>query len=261
VTIKRLTGLKFLFLLVFLETIQAQERPFLFTFTAPPENYSSIIINYDAAYSSNTFEPLGHENIEQAIGVHAGFGESFTFFTKLGMAFNNKSVRSSQHIEMLMHIIKSKDNMVDLSLGSGLLHEYSGTNVLLARAVVGRRFSRWQIYSNALFEKPFSRDRDALDLFVTIGWSYQMTRIMHLGLELVGQDLEGFWEIEEAEGGALLFAGPTLVVKVPDMSWTFTLGGGPIIRATQSSQASLAPRELPIKENGYVIHAALNYAL
>ena len=78
----------------------------------------------------------------------------------------------------------------------------------------------------------------------------------------MGQDFEGFWDKEEAEGGAVLFVGPVFVASFPNNSWTFTLGGGPILRATQSPRASLAPRDVPTsKDNGYVIHAALNYTL
>jgi len=86
--------------------------------------------------------------------------------------------------------------------------------------------------------------------------------MIRLGLELVGQDLEGFWEEEEAEGGAVLFFGPTFVATIPDNSWTIILGGGPILRATKSAEANLAPRDLPTTQNnGYIIHAAFNYAL
>ncbi|KAA3659561.1 MAG: hypothetical protein DWQ10_08600 [Calditrichaeota bacterium] len=239
----------------------AQERPFLFTFSTPEAESKPMVLHYDAAYGRRAFEPLGIDNTEQALGVYAGFGKAYTVIGKLGFAFNNSTIRSSQHVEVLRQFTKSKDNLVDFSFGPGFRHEYSGTDVLLARALVGRRFTKWQIYSNCVLEKPLSDKRDEVDLFFTFGSLRRVSSAIQLGFEAVGQDLEGFWDEEEAEGGARLFIGPTVVVDFPANPWALTLGAGPIIRATRSVQTSLAPRALETTENGFIIHAALNFSL
>ncbi|MBN2012788.1 hypothetical protein JW960_25890 [candidate division KSB1 bacterium] len=242
------------------ETANAQERPFLFTFVTPDAATNTAILHYDAAYGRQTFEPLGGGNFEQTFGIHTGLSESLTLIARLGLAHDNASTQSSQHVELLKRVLGSQSRIVDFSFGPGIRHEYSGTNVLLGRAVIGRHFNTWQLFSNCLLEKPLSNKRDEIDLFLTMGWSYQVTPSLQFGLEAVGQDLEGFWLEEETEGGAVLFIGPTIVADVPFTALTVTLGGGPIVRATKSVRTSLAPRDLQTsKEDGYVVRAAFNY--
>jgi hypothetical protein len=175
---------------------------------------------------------------------------------------NNISTNSSQHIELLTQLLNSQNSKIDLSIGSGFLHEYGGTNVLFGRVIVGRRFESWQLFGNVLVEKPFSQIRDQLDLFLTTGLSYNYSPSIQLGIEAVGQDLEGFWDETEAEGGATMFIGPTLVAAIPATSWTFTLGVGPIIRATQNIRTNIAPRYFnSTKDNGFIIHGAINIVM
>lgn len=238
----------------------AQERPFVFTFTTPQSDTNPIVLHYNAAYGRRTFEPLGANNTEQVIGIHSGIGQSFTAIAKIGFAFNNSAIASSQHVEVLRQFTRSQNSLVDFSFGPGFRHEYSGTDVLLARAIIGRRFSNWQFYSNCVLEKPLSNARDELDLFFSIGSLHRVSSSIQLGFEAVGQDLEGFWVLDEAEGGATLFVGPTIVVDFPASPWTLTLGAGPIIRATKSLQTSLAPRDLPDpNKNGFIVHTAFNF--
>lgn len=249
--------------LIFCVTIvKAQERPFLFTLVPPEAASRPIILHYDAAYGRETFEPLGGDNVEQTLGIQTCMNESITLMGQFSFATDRVSTLSSQHVELLVRGLKSQNGIVDFSAGPGFRHEYGGTNVLLGRAVVGRRFSTWQIYGNFLLEKPFSEQRDELDLFLTTGWSYNVSPSLQLGFEAVGQDLEGFWDENEAEGGATLFIGPIVAAAIPTTPWTFTAGAGPIIRATQTSRASYAPRDLgPVRENGFVIRATINFAL
>ena len=83
-----------------------------------------------------------------------------------------------------------------------------------------------------------------------------------MGFEAVGQDLEGYWDPVEAEGGTTLFIGPTMTFAIPVTSWTLSLGAGPIFRATHSIQTSFAQRDIPSStKNGFVIHAVINFGL
>lgn len=252
---------RFTALVLCIVAAHAQERPFLFSLVAPDATHRAVVVHYDAAYGQETFEPMGGDRIEQTLGIHAGFGESVTLIARFGFAFHGASNASSQHAELLLHVLKSADGPFDLSIGPGLRHEYSGTNVLLGRAVLGRRFSTWQLYGNLLLEKPLSTQRDAIDLFMTLGWSYDLSAAFQCGIEAVGQDLEGFWDENEAEGGAVLFAGPTFSAAIPGTPWTFTLGAGPIVRATHSIRTASPARDLPTpRDNGFVVHAAVNFA-
>jgi hypothetical protein len=240
----------------------AQDRPFLFTFTPASAETPGLYLQYGAAYGEQTFEPLGGDAVEQNLGVQANLGANLTILAHFGMAMNSAVNRSSQHLEVLTRVLNADAHVVDLRAGIGMRHEYSGTNVLLARAAVGRRFSSWMSYGNLLLEKPLASDRDGVDVMLTLGLSYDLTKSLRLGVEAVGQDLEGFWDDEEAEGGARLFVGPTASLGVEGTPWHFTLGAGAIIRGTVSNRMSSAMRDIPAgTENGFLVRALVGFGL
>jgi hypothetical protein len=85
---------------------------------------------------------------------------------------------------------------------------------------------------------------------------------VRIGVEAVGQDLEGFWDDEETEGGARLFIGPTASLALEGTPWHITLGGGAIIRGTSSNHASSALRDLPsTAANGFLIRTMIGFTL
>jgi hypothetical protein len=248
--------------LLFITAAEAQQRPFLYTILPNDVSPGNAFISYDAAYGEKTFEPFGGDKMEQTLGIRTRLGSSFTLLAHAGLTLNNGTSRSMQHAELLADILSGSDAVVQLSAGAGMRHEYGGTNVIVARALAGKQFALWNISGNLLLEKPLSSQRDGIDLMTTLGCSYTLSSLFHVGIEAVGQDLEGFWDDEEAEGGATLFAGPTVGLLVPGSNLQITLGGGPIIRATSSPRISSALRELPaVTGNGFVIRTSVSMAL
>jgi hypothetical protein len=243
-------------------TGRAQDRPFLFTFTPASAERPGVFLQYAAAYGKQTFEPLGGDAVEQSLGVQANISADWTLLGHLGVALHDATSRSSQHAELLARVLNARDHVVDLRAGAGIRHEYSGTNVLLVRGSVGRRFTSFMTYGNILLEKPFASDRDEVDVMLTLGFSYDLSRMVRVGIEAVGQDLEGFWDDEEAEGGARLFVGPTASLAIEGTPWHITLGGGAILRGTTSNRVSSALRELPAAaDNGFLIRTMIGFGL
>jgi hypothetical protein len=74
------------------------------------------------------------------------------------------------------------------------------------------------------------------------------------GVEAVGQDLEGLWETDEAEGGAKVLIGPSLNFVPKGSRLSFSLCAGPILYVTHSTITpdDSAVRELPIN-NGFTV--------
>lgn len=242
--------------------VNAQERPFFFTIAPPSPAVSPLLVHCDVAYGKGTFEPIGGGNAEQTVGMRAAITPSVAVTGAFGLATAGATTTTSQQLEMMVHLVRSTESGFDLSLGSGVRREYAGTKVLLGRIIAGRRFTQWQVYGNMLLEKPFAADRDAVDLLLTAGWSYRIAMAVSVGLEAVGQDLEGFWDEEEAEGGATLFVGPTIAVAIPGSNAILTVGAGPILKGSTSDRLSTAVREFPVtQENGYIVRAAVNVAL
>ncbi len=84
--------------------------------------------------------------------------------------------------------------------------------------------------------------------------NHALGRGFSFGVEAVGEDLEAFWEQNEAEGGARVLMGPSLHWVRPDHRLLATLAGGPVFRYRENPQASPAPRSLG---NGYAVRASL----
>ncbi len=113
------------------------------------------------------------------------------------------------------------------ALGSslGFRHEYTGDDVALARIVASRA----------------------------------LTQRVWLGVEAVGSDLEGFFETDEAEGGATVLIGPTVALGVTD-HWRLLLGGGPVVRATTNKplpNETVSSLTTPIGQTGYALRMSL----
>lgn len=242
--------------------LHAQDRPFLFTFTPASAERAGLFLQYAGAYGKQTFEPLSGDAMEQSIGVQANLSAEWTILGHLGIALHDATSRSSQHVELLGRVLHAEDHLVDLRAGVGVRHEYSGTNVLLVRGSVGRRFTSFMTYGNILLERPFAGDRDGVDIMMTLGISYDLSRMARVGIEAVGQDLEGFWDDEEAEGGARLFIGPTTSLAIEGSPWNITVGGGVILRGSTSNRSSSALRDLPgTAGNGFLVRTMIGYAL
>jgi hypothetical protein len=237
----------------------AQERPFLFTVTAPAAP-SRAVIFYDAAIGQGTFEPFGGDRVEQLVGVQAPLTSRLALLARTSVAVNGNVTRVAQQAELLTSVLRARSNGLDLAVGGGVLHEYSGTNALLARVSAGRTFSRSQLYGNLLLEKALASDRDEMDVMTTLGWSHKVAPMLRAGIEAVGQDLEGFWSSTEAEGGAKLYAGPAISFAPPESRWQLTVGAGPILRAGANPRMSGALRDLPSSVNsGFVLRTSLSF--
>jgi hypothetical protein len=220
----------------------AQDRPFVFSITtAPPVDRPQARVDVDFGVGEQAFRASSAKGPEQRIGVHATAGR-WTFLGRFGLASIDSQVETSQQGEVLFTI---RATGVTLAAGGGLLHEAGGTNVLLARVAGGRGAKSWRADGNVLFQKPLEEGRDAVDMIVSGGWGRKLGRSHLVGLEAIGEDLEGFWEANEAEGGARLLVGPSWHLAPPDRRWQLSVVGGPVFRATSSGRANDALRDLP----------------
>ncbi len=234
----------------------AQDRPFLFSVSAPERDDRRAAVHYDASFGERPFDLVEGDRPEQRFGVQASFGNGFIVLGRVGLAVDGRDTRSSQQGEVLY---SPRRGRLGVAAGVGMRHESAGVNVLLGRVIAGRRFDAWRLDGNLLFEKPFSTGRDAVDLITTFGVARTLTPMLHAGLEVIGEDLEGFWEAEEAEGGARILIGPSLRLAPPTQRWQVSVTGGPIIHATTSDPVSGASRSLPGTRNGFAVRAAVSY--
>jgi len=235
----------------------AQATPFLFTtMPAGTTGKTSAYGYYEVGYGERTFEPLAGDRIEQAVGLRAALGSSVMVLARTGVSDLGGNTRVSPRAEVLL--TRPVGGSFRLAGGVGYAREYSRTNVMLARVGVGRMTSRSTLSGDVLIEKPMAGERDGVDLISTVGAGRRFGSGLTMSVEAVGQDLEGFWDPAEKDGGARVMAGPSLSIAPPAAHWQLTVGGGPIIRATRNDFASGADRPLPTR-NGYVLRSAVGF--
>lgn len=238
----------------------AQDRPFVFSVTtASEQSDTNVLINYDVGAGERTFHADTGKGPEQRVGLQASVGR-WTLLAHAGLASIKGEYETSQQGEILYSIARGGPAAFDLAVGGGVLREATGVNVALARIVAGRSFERSEIRGNVVFQKPLAADRDAVDLLTTVGWTRRVTNTVALGVEAVGEDLEGFWEPEEAEGGARLLFGPSVHIAPPRSRWQLSVAGGPTFHPTTSGRASGAARDLPptTRAHGYAVRSSFS---
>jgi hypothetical protein len=244
--------------------VVAQDRPFLFsvtTMTADPSK-ASVRIDYDVGAGERAFQSDTGNQPEQRVGIQATRGR-FTLLGRVGLVSAGSSYQSSQAGEVLVSLFEPGSASFNVAAGGGVLHEADGVDVLLGHVVAGRESDVWRLHGNLLFQKPLASDRDAVDLITTFGWARKLTSAIALGVEGMAEDLEGFWDPNEAEGGARLLVGPSLHIAPAGRSWQFNATGGPAFHPSDTGRASSALRDLPptAKRTGYAARFGLMFRL
>jgi hypothetical protein len=242
----------------------AETAPFLFTVTTlhAPQADERWIVRYEAGYGGRTAEPFGFDGMLQRLAVQGSLPKGFTVVGQVDLGLRDAAgttASSSQELEVLKDVRGGRRGFA-LAVGMGMRHEWQGTSVILGRISAGHRFADSSLFGNVRFERPLQQGRDAVDLITTLGWTHRIGSAVHAGVEAVGEDLEGFWEPEEAEGGAKLFVGPSLRVSPSQAAWSVSMAGGPVVYATRSGRTSPAARPLEARDNAYTLRVSFGYS-
>jgi hypothetical protein len=240
---------------------QPSDRPFLFSISTPHDESRQAIVFVDTGFGERSFDLVQGDEPEHRVGLQASLGRRMTLVARVGLSDSRAGVHASQQGELLYGLLSGPARRASLAIGLGMRHEAHGVNVLLGRVAAGRSMGSWRLDGNALLEKPYATGRDAVDLITTVGVARRVTPAMHLGLELIGEDLEGFWEADEAEGGARVLVGPSIRVAPPSVRWQVSVAGGPVVHATRSSLQSDALRSLPDASgrDGFAVRCGVTY--
>lgn len=245
-------------------TTMAQPQPFLFTISTLNPAARGWSLNYSGGYGEHTVTPLGYDGVDQNIAVKGYLGDKFTLLTSIGVGLaNNGTINSIEQAEVLRDFIGGNAS-TGLRIGAslGFRREFNNDKIALSRLTATYEDLSWRLGANVRFEKAFDVNRDAFDVISSVGIHHQLAGQLYGGIEAVGQDLEGFWETDEAEGGARVLIGPSLNYVPVASRFSFTLCGGPIIYATHSVLApnEYAVRELPLT-NGFTMKFNVGFRL
>jgi hypothetical protein len=223
----------------------AQDRPFVFSLTTGTQaSTPQVRVDYEIGVGDETFHQQSTNGPEQRFGIQASVGR-LTFVGHVGVSSGTDTYQTSQQIETLVTLFTPGASRTALAVGGGVLHEAAGVNVLLARVVAGHEGTVTRLLSSLLFQKPLTSARDSVDMIASVGWAARVTPALALGVEAIAEDLEGFWDAQEAEGGSRILVGPSVHVAVPHKRWQLSVAGGPTFHPTTSGRTSDALRDLP----------------
>jgi len=227
---------------------QRNPEPFLFSVTTLTPEDLKWSLDYSASDGERVTGPFGYDGIGQNFALKGYLGKQFTLYANAALGFSGADkVASMQHAEVLHDFVGGKGNMgLRLGLGLGASRDYSGVTSLMSRVTLSYDAANWKAGGNLLLEKAFANNRDAIDVITSFGFHYRLKGTIYGGFETVGEDLEGFWDKEEAEGGAKLLVGPSLNMTSKNSKIFFSVSGGPVFYATRNQVTNTdAIRDLP----------------
>ena len=244
-------------------TVNSNPEPFLFSVTTLTPEDQKWSLDYSGSYGDQVEGAMGFEGISQQLGVKGYLGSRFTLYGSLALGFpEGETVSSAQQVEVIRNFLGGK-KYAGWRLGAGLggRRDFENEYSLLGRVTLEHMDPKWKIGGNLLLEKEFEEDRDAIDIITSVGVHYRLKGKFYGGLEAIGEDLEGFWDDEEAEGGAKLMVGPSFNLSPNESKFSFSLSGGPVFLATQNESTNpTAIRELP-SQAGLMIRGKIIFVL
>jgi len=249
-----------------LKSIAELPQPFLFSVNTLTSSAPSWSVNYSGSYGERTTGPFGFDGVGQQLAIKGYLGKRFTILANASVGFaHSGGVTSAQQAEVIRDLIGGKQPLGPrFGVGLGLSRDWDNTKSLFSRITASLDASKWRLGGNLRFEKAFDKNRDNIDLVTSIGFHHHIFGRMYTGIEAVGQDLEGFWEKDEAEGGAKLLIGPSINIMPGKSRFAFSACGGPVFYATRSNvMPSGAVRDISSASslNGYSIRAMVSFNL
>jgi hypothetical protein len=247
---------------------RAQSRPFLYSVLpgASGSAQGGRVVYGDIGYGNHLFAAVGPEKLEHRAGAQVALSRRVTVLAQLGWAMNDAQVRGrvGGGAEILARLsAPTGHTVVAVGLGGG--QDYRRSVVARGRVVLGYVGKRTRVVGNLNLERPIAAapgdTRDEVDVNTTLGVSHEFKNNLRLGVESVAEDLEGFFEEDEAEGGAKLMLGPSVGLGSRASRWNVTVAAGPVVqltRSTASGSGSGAARVLN-QTSGYVLRTSLSY--
>ena len=238
-------------------------EPFLFSRTTLTSSDIPWSMEYSTSYGERVSGAFGFEGVGQQLGIKGYLGNKLTLCGQAAFGFDHQhNVTSAQLAEVIRNFIGgTKTQGLRLGVGLGVSRDFGGVVSILSRITATYDLNNWKAGGNMLIQKSFSANRDAVDLISSIGFHHRIYGNLYGGFETVGEDIEGFWDPEEAEGGAKLMVGPSLNMTTKDSRMSFSVSGGPVFYATQNLATNpVALRELP-SQNGLTLRAKVIFNL
>jgi hypothetical protein len=213
--------------------VAAQAPPLVFTVAAPPAPVSSAVDVHASAIVA-----------ERGLALWRGAASDFGLGVDLiGARWTIHSIASMNvlpidhhprptfaQVEVVRPLVFGGSTSV--AAGGGVREQWDGTQVVVGRVLAGTAAGGGRLQGSFVLERAISSAarRDAADIVTSVGWSRRVGARLALGVEGIGQDLEGFWDAAEADGGARLLVGPSIHLRARRGAWSASATAGRVLR-------------------------------
>ncbi len=207
----------------------------------------AVQLSLESAFGTREARPFGEKGFEQGVRSRFSITDAIALEAWGGFLLDTADTTvqaGAFSAEAQFGVLRQERQGVNLSLVAGFKRDFQAVSVPLARVCASKTFGALNVGVSGLVEVPLADNRDPADLIVEAVASYEVAQGLDLGVEAAGEDLEAFWEPEEAEGGARLIVGPSLRLtraKQVDVR----LHAGAVVVATTEGGAAGAPVQEP----------------
>jgi hypothetical protein len=242
-----------------------------------------LTLESETAYGTRESRLLGEDAFEQALRLRVSGTDWLSLEAWGGMVFQtNEKVKAQNGAQdaafsgdLYARALNQEDHYLNLGIGLGYLYDYQQTSIPRVRLTINRSWGDFDLTFSGLGEMPIATNEktaaegeeaeaeaekgayDEIDLVFNTAASYGFTDWFRLGAEAVLEDTEGFWEEEEAEGGAKMVTGPTADFNVAKQ-FNVRLNTAAVVPITTNSQTRV-PGGANQNETGFLGRMVLAY--
>ena len=227
--LRRVT-LALVLILLFALAARAQAPQLVFTTPLPERSLSTTLVESSAVVEERALALWGGATADFGVGATVS-ASGWTVRWVRGMTdlrIDGIQRPAFQQMEVARPVWSRGSTTV--AAGGSVRQAWDGAPVFIGRINAGSDVWGGCLQGSLVVEHTGSSAivHDSADLITTVGWSRRIRDGVGFGVEGIGQDLEGFWNPREAEGGAKLLVGPSVHVRSSTGAWTASLIAGPV---------------------------------
>ena len=236
----RSIGLTLFIVVRFAGSAFPQTPPLIFTFGVPERATASASIRVTSEVEERAVALWSGTATDFGAGVSLHRSRwtvrSMTSLTTLPLDHHDRP--AFQQVDVVRSIVAAPS--LSIAGGGGVRQTWDGTQVFLARVLGTSPLGAGTLQGSVVVERATSSPskRDAADVVTSVGWARTLGRRVSVGVEGIGQDLEGLWDPAELDGGAKLLLGPSLQVRSKSGDWGASITAGPVYTSVSTVAAA-----------------------
>jgi hypothetical protein len=200
----------------------AEERPFAFLLDPTTPSAGDLSVEYALGYASGTAadrplpSTLAPTGAQHALTFSYGLTDRIAPVASIRLLQPTNGgggpAKATGNVGARFLLTDPEGSRFRLAVATIVFREFEGDAGAYARVAASYDIGKLRLAANVHLEHVFADQRDAVDVLALAGVSYKVLEPLRVGVEYVGQDLEGMADDEEAEGGAHHYVGPSVAV-------------------------------------------------